>query len=48
MWLTAWDENLEAALPIRRKLLTQAVEEKALIFAPHLHFPGLGHVQQEG
>jgi glyoxylase-like metal-dependent hydrolase (beta-lactamase superfamily II) len=48
MWLTAWDSYPEDALPIRRKLLKQAVAEKALIFGPHLGFPGLGRVSKEG
>jgi glyoxylase-like metal-dependent hydrolase (beta-lactamase superfamily II) len=47
-WYSYWDNNPEQTVITRKKLLELAVSEKALIFACHLPFPGLGHIFQKG
>jgi glyoxylase-like metal-dependent hydrolase (beta-lactamase superfamily II) len=47
-WHAAVDFAPEEVAATRRRLLTRAVVEKALVLAFHFPFPGLGHVVQKG
>jgi len=46
-WYSYWDNNPEQTVITRKKLLELATSEKALVFACHLPFPGLGHIFQK-
>jgi glyoxylase-like metal-dependent hydrolase (beta-lactamase superfamily II) len=45
-WVAAIDYSPEQVVATRQHLLKRAAEEKALVFAYHFPFPGLGHVIQ--
>ncbi len=47
-WGSGIDDAPDQALATRRQLLERTAQEKALVFAPHLPFPGLGYVRREG
>ncbi len=47
-WALAIDFDREQVNATRRRLLSRAAEERSLVFAPHLPFPGLGHVIPKG
>ena len=47
-WYAAVDLDPVQVEVTRRKILTKAVTEKALVLAFHFSFPGLGHVVQKG
>jgi glyoxylase-like metal-dependent hydrolase (beta-lactamase superfamily II) len=47
-WHAAVDLDPEQVVTTRRKLFTRAATEKALVFAFHFPFPGLGRVIQKG
>jgi glyoxylase-like metal-dependent hydrolase (beta-lactamase superfamily II) len=47
-WCAAVDFAPEQVANTRRRLLSRAAEEKALVLAFHFPFPGLGHVVQKG
>ncbi|NIK54362.1 MBL fold metallo-hydrolase [Kribbella shirazensis] len=47
-WATPWDLDISASVATRRHLLERAADERILIHAYHLPFPGLGHVQRDG
>jgi glyoxylase-like metal-dependent hydrolase (beta-lactamase superfamily II) len=47
-WCATADFAPEQVVTIRRRLLSRAAVEKALVIAFHFPFPGLGHVVQEG
>lgn len=44
-WQTAFDLDPEAAAATRRRILDQVVEQKTLVLAFHMPFPGLGHIR---
>ena len=46
-WHTAVDFAPEQVVSTRRRLLKKAATERALVFAFHFPFPGLGHVTQK-
>ena len=46
-WYAAVDFAPEQVVATRRRILTMAVAEEALVLAFHLPFPGLGHVSQK-
>jgi glyoxylase-like metal-dependent hydrolase (beta-lactamase superfamily II) len=46
-WYATVDFAPEQVVATRRRLLNKAVAEKALVFAFHFPFPGLGHVVQK-
>ncbi|HWD82075.1 MAG TPA: MBL fold metallo-hydrolase, partial [Kribbella sp.] len=45
---TPWDLDVAASVASRRALLERAADERLLVHAYHLPFPGLGHVQRDG
>ncbi|GAA1611131.1 MBL fold metallo-hydrolase [Kribbella karoonensis] len=45
---TPWDLDVPASVASRRALLERAADERLLVHAYHLPFPGLGHVQRQG
>jgi glyoxylase-like metal-dependent hydrolase (beta-lactamase superfamily II) len=47
-WYAAVDLDSERAVDTRRRLLDIAANEKALVFAFHFPFPGLGRVAHKG
>ena len=47
-WATAIDFDPEQVTATRRKLFSRAAQEKSLVFATHLPFPGLGHIVAGG
>jgi len=47
-WYSAFDIRPKQAAATMRRLLEQITAEKALVFAYHYPFPGLGHVVQKG
>ena len=47
-WHAAVDFDPQQAEATRRRILTRAATEKALVLAFHFPFPGLGRVVQEG
>ena len=47
-WYAAVDFAPEQVVAIRRRILTMAATEKALVLGFHFPFPGLGHVCQKG
>lgn len=47
-WSTPWDLDEAASVASRRHLLERAADERILIHAYHLPFPGLGHVERRG
>jgi glyoxylase-like metal-dependent hydrolase (beta-lactamase superfamily II) len=47
-WCATVDFAPEQVVTTRRRLLSRAAVEKALVIAFHFPFPGLGHVVQEG
>lgn len=44
----AFDSDSKAAMPMRKKVFDQAVQNKTWIAASHLPFPGIGQVRTEG
>ena len=47
-WRTAFDWDPAQAEASRRALLEEAAVERELVFAYHMPFPGLGHVERAG
>jgi glyoxylase-like metal-dependent hydrolase (beta-lactamase superfamily II) len=47
-WYAAVDFAPEQVVATRRRILTMAATEKALVLGFHFPFPGLGHVSQKG
>jgi len=47
-WYAAVDLAPEQTVTTRQRLLKRAATKKALVFAFHFHFPGLGHVVGRG
>jgi len=47
-WYSSFDLDYEQVVTTRRELLDRAATEKALVYAFHFPFPGLGHVTQKG
>ncbi|MEU8227437.1 MBL fold metallo-hydrolase [Kribbella sp. NPDC048915] len=47
-WATPWDLDLAASIASRRHLLERAADERLMVHAYHLPFPGLGRVQRNG
>jgi glyoxylase-like metal-dependent hydrolase (beta-lactamase superfamily II) len=47
-WYSLYDIKPEQAVATKRQLLDRVVAEKALVFAFHFPFPGLGYVIQKG
>lgn len=47
-WCTPWDLDRERAVRSRRALLAWAADEKLLVHAYHLAFPGLGRIERRG
>jgi glyoxylase-like metal-dependent hydrolase (beta-lactamase superfamily II) len=47
-WYSAVDLAPERALASRRRLLKRATAKKALVYAFHFDWPGLGHIVQKG
>lgn len=47
-WATPWDLDAPRSVSTRRQLLERAADERILIHAYHLPFPGLGHVERRG
>lgn len=47
-WQWSYDARPEQAEKDRRLILGQAAERGALVFGPHLPFPGVGHVVAQG
>jgi glyoxylase-like metal-dependent hydrolase (beta-lactamase superfamily II) len=47
-WYSVIEFNPHQVVTTRRRLLSQAVAQKALILAFHFPFPGLGHIVQKG
>ena len=47
-WYAAVDLDPEQIAVTKHRLFSQAADEKALVFAFHFPFPGLGHIVQEG
>lgn len=46
-WGTPWDHDTAGAAASRRRLLGRAADERLLVHAYHLPFPGLGRVSRE-
>ncbi|GAB3418817.1 MBL fold metallo-hydrolase [Flindersiella endophytica] len=47
-WRTPWDLDVEASVSSRRALLAWATDERVLVHAYHLPFPGLGRIERHG
>ena len=47
-WYAAVDFDPEQIVITRRRFFSKAADEKALVFAFHFPFPGLGHIIQKG
>ena len=47
-WSTPWDHDRPRAIASRRRLLDWAADERLLVHAYHLPFPGLGRVRRAG
>lgn len=47
-WRTSFDNNAEQAAIARRAFLARAAEQRTLLFAYHIAFPGLGFVEADG
>ncbi len=47
-WYSLFDLSPEEAVASRRRLMDRAAADKALVFAFHFPFPGLGHVVKAG
>ena len=47
-WCAAVDFDPDQVVATRRRLLSRAAAEKALVLAFHFPFPGMGHVVQKG
>jgi glyoxylase-like metal-dependent hydrolase (beta-lactamase superfamily II) len=47
-WSTPWDHDRARAIASRRRLLDWAADERLLVHAYHLPFPGLGRVRRAG
>ncbi len=45
-WEWAYDEDPEQAAQDKQVLLSLALERQALVFAAHMPFPGLGHIEK--
>ena len=46
-WYSIWDFDPVQVVKTQHQLLTQAVNEKMLVMASHMTFPGLGYVAQQ-
>lgn len=46
-WIYNSDTNYQESIETRKKILAQLVEDKALFFAYHLPWPGLGYVKTQ-
>jgi glyoxylase-like metal-dependent hydrolase (beta-lactamase superfamily II) len=47
-WRTPWDHDAERSVLSRRKILGWAADEKLLVHAYHMPFPGLGLIKRHG
>jgi len=47
-WCAAVDFDPDQVVATRRRLLSRAAADKALVLAFHFPFPGMGHVVQKG
>ena len=47
-WCTPWDHNPARAVRARRRLLDRAADERLLVHAYHMPFPGLGTIARHG
>jgi glyoxylase-like metal-dependent hydrolase (beta-lactamase superfamily II) len=47
-WRTPWDYDGARSVASRRNLLHRAADEKLLVHAYHLPFPGLGYISRDG
>jgi len=47
-WCTPWDHDGERAVRTRRRLLDWAADEKLLVHAYHMPFPGIGTITRRG
>jgi glyoxylase-like metal-dependent hydrolase (beta-lactamase superfamily II) len=47
-WRTPWDLDAEASVRSRRRLLAWAADERIVVHAYHLPFPGLGRIERRG
>ncbi len=47
-WYAAVDLDSERVVAARREFFSKAADEKALVFAFHFPFPGLGHIVEKG
>jgi len=47
-WYAGVDLDPKQVVDSRRQFFSKAAEEKALVFAFHFHFPGLGHIIEKG
>ncbi|HSZ38782.1 MAG TPA: hypothetical protein VK817_02365 [Trebonia sp.] len=47
-WSTRWDTDAVASAASRRVLLARAADERLLVHAYHMPFPGLGYVTRHG
>ena len=47
-WCTPWDHDTVRAVRARRRLLDRAADERLLVQAYHLPFPGLGTIARHG
>lgn len=43
-----FDSDTKAAAATRRRVFTQAAQERSLVAATHIQFPGIGHLVQDG
>jgi len=47
-WALSFDMDPASAIAVRRKLFDRAASERALTFASHFPWPGIGHVKADG
>ncbi len=47
-WCTPWDHDTVRAVRTRRRLLDRAADQRLLIHAYHMPFPGLGTITRQG
>ncbi|KAF0095803.1 MAG: beta-lactamase domain-containing protein [Puniceicoccaceae bacterium 5H] len=47
-WDFSYDNDVQQAVQTRRKMLSRAASEDALIFGSHYTYPGFGHVNEMG
>ncbi|MGE3993196.1 MBL fold metallo-hydrolase [Pseudorhodoplanes sp.] len=45
-WASAVDEDRDLAATTRQRLLDQLSADRVQMFAPHIHFPGIGYVER--